>query len=368
MQALILAGGEGTRLRPLTSRVPKPVVSLVDQPFISYMLGWLCRHGVDDVIMSCGFLAEGVRSVLGDGSDFGVRLRYVEEPRPLGTGGALKYAEDLLEERFFMLNGDVLTDIDLTAQLKQHEATGARATLALIGVDDPSAYGLVHRRADLSVSDFVEKPGPEQSVDTNLVNAGAYILEREILQTMAPAGTNISIERDVFPKLVNNGLYGYEAQAYWLDIGTPGRYLQATYDILEGNVITTVGETLQRSGMRLIPAHGVGGRIAAPVVIGEGCEIASDAQISGRVVLGRGVKVGAGSRIEGSVLLDGVTVGARTQIHGSIISTGATIGEHCHIDGGVVVGHDVQIGSENVLAAGARIFPGVILPDGAIRF
>jgi NDP-sugar pyrophosphorylase family protein len=126
MQALILAGGEGTRLRPLTSRVPKPVVSLVDQPFISYMLGWLCRHGVDDVIMSCGFLAEGVRSVLGDGSDFGVRLRYVEEPRPLGTGGALKYAEDLLEERFFMLNGDVLTDIDLTAQLKQHEATGRR--------------------------------------------------------------------------------------------------------------------------------------------------------------------------------------------------------------------------------------------------
>jgi mannose-1-phosphate guanylyltransferase len=185
---------------------------------------------------------------------------------------------------------------------------------------------------------------------------------------MAPAGTNISIERDVFPKLVNNGLYGYEAQAYWLDIGTPGRYLQATYDILEGNVITTVGETLQRSGMRLIPAHGVGGRIAAPVVIGEGCEIASDAQISGRVVLGRGVKVGAGSRIEGSVLLDGVTVGARTQIHGSIISTGATIGEHCHIDGGVVVGHDVLIGSDNVLAAGARIFPGVILPDGAIRF
>ena len=181
MQALILAGGEGTRLRPLTSKLPKPVVPLVDQPFIGYMFEWLAGHGVDDVIMSCGFMADGVRDVLGDGSSFGVRLRYVEEPRPLGTGGALKFAEDLLDERFFMLNGDVLTDIDLTAQLEQHERTGARATLALIGVEDPSAYGLVRRRADFSVTEFVEKPGPEQAIDTNLVNAGAYILERELL-------------------------------------------------------------------------------------------------------------------------------------------------------------------------------------------
>ena len=214
MQALILAGGEGTRLRPLTSKVPKPVVPLVDQPFIGYMFDWLRGHGVDDVIMSCGFLADGVRTVLGDGSDYGIRLRYVEEPHPLGTGGALKYAEELLDERFFMLNGDVLTDIDLTKQLEQHERSGARATLALIGVDDPSAYGLVRRRADCSVTEFVEKPGPDQAVDTNLVNAGAYILQREILGGMAPAGTNISIERDVFPKLVDHGLYGYEAAVH----------------------------------------------------------------------------------------------------------------------------------------------------------
>src|SRR5450631_3135822 len=154
MQALILAGGEGTRLRPLTSTVPKPVVPLVGRPFISYMIEWLRAHGVDDVIMSCGFLAAGVRDVLGDGSALGVRLRYVEEPKPLGTGGALKFAEELLDERFFMLNGDILTDMDLTAQLRQHEATGARITLALIPVDDPSAYGLVRRREDRSVSEF----------------------------------------------------------------------------------------------------------------------------------------------------------------------------------------------------------------------
>src|SRR5437868_922828 len=143
MQALIFVGGEGTRLRPLTSTVPKPVMPLVDRPFIAFLLEWLRGHGVDDIVMSCGFLAAGVRNVLGDGSRFGVRLRYVEEPRPLGTGGALKFAESLLDQRFFMLNGDVLSDLDLSGQLAQHERTGARATLALTPVEDPSGYGLV---------------------------------------------------------------------------------------------------------------------------------------------------------------------------------------------------------------------------------
>src|SRR5687767_8898697 len=143
MQALILAGGEGTRLRPLTSTVPKPVVPLVDRPFIAFMLDWLHRHGVDDVVMSCGHLAAGVRNVLGDGSAFGIRLRYVEEPIPLGTGGAVKFAESLLQDRFLMLNGDVLSDIDVSAQIARHEAAGAAATLTLTPVEDPSAYGLV---------------------------------------------------------------------------------------------------------------------------------------------------------------------------------------------------------------------------------
>ena len=180
MQALILAGGEGTRLRPLTSTVPKPVVPLVDRPFIAFMLDWLRSHGVDDVVMSCGHMAYGVRSVLGDGESVGLRLRYLEEPRPLGTGGALKFAEDMLDERFLMLNGDMLTDLDLTAQLRAHEATGARATLALYPVEDPSAYGLVRLHDDGSVREFVEKPAPDQ-IDTNNISAGAYVLERSVL-------------------------------------------------------------------------------------------------------------------------------------------------------------------------------------------
>ena len=336
---------------------------------MSYMLEWLRGHGVDDAILSCGFLPDGVRAVLGDGADLGVRLRYVEEPRPLGTGGALKYAEELLAERFFMLNGDILTDIDLTAQLAQHERTGARATLALIGVDDPTAYGLVRRREDLSVRQFVEKPNVEE-IDTHLVNAGAYILERSVLDEMASAGTRISIERDVFPRLVDHGLYGYEAHGYWMDIGTPQRYLQATYDILDGEVTTAVGRGVAAAGGVLCsdPPGSWGGVVHAPAVLGDGCHIAADATVAGRTVLGNGVTVGSGAHIDSSVVLDGATVGAFSRISRSIVGPGAVIGDRCRLNDTAMLGQDARLGAGNTLTAGVRIFPGVELPDRAISF
>jgi mannose-1-phosphate guanylyltransferase len=368
VQALILAGGEGTRLRPLTSSVPKPVVPLAGRPFISYMIEWLRRHGVDEAILSCGFMADAVRAVLGDGDRLGVRLRYVEEPRPLGTGGALKLAEDLLEDRFLMVNGDQLTDLDLTAQLRQHERTGARATLALIAVADPSAYGLVRRRDDLSVSGFLEKPNADE-IDTNLVNAGVYVLDRSVLGEMAPAGSRISIERDVFPRLVDHGLFGYEASGYWMDIGTPKRYLQATYDILDGEITTEVSRSLAASGGVLWEgADGAGGSVHAPAVIGPGCTIAAGATVAGRTVLGAGVTLGPGAHIDSSVLLDETRIGARSRISGSIIGPGAIVGDDCRIDGETVLGAGVKLGSGNALTAGIRIFPGVELPDSAVWF
>jgi mannose-1-phosphate guanylyltransferase len=366
MQALILAGGEGTRLRPLTSTVPKPVVPLVDRPFIAFMLEWLRGHGVDDVVISCGFMASGIHNVLGDGSGYGVRLRYVEEPEPRGTGGAVKFAEPLLDERFLVLNGDVLTDIDLSAQIAQHESSGARATLALVPVEDPSGYGLVRLGEGGAVREFLEKPSSDQ-IDTKLVNAGAYVLQRDLLDAV-PKDRHVSIEREVFPTLVDDGLYGCAAGGYWLDIGTPQRYLQATYDILDGAVRTTVTDAYDAANLAVAPDAEVAGRLVGPALVGPGVRIAASALVSGRTVLGRGVEIGAGAHVDGSVVLDGAIVGPGCTLTGCIVGPGARIGEHCQIGKEVVLGEGVTLGAENQLAAGARIFPNVSLPDGAIKF
>ncbi|GAC1434542.1 MAG: NDP-sugar synthase [Solirubrobacteraceae bacterium] len=362
MQAVILVGGEGTRLRPLTSLIPKPVVTLVDRPFIVFMLEWLRRHGVDDVVMSCGFLATSVKQILGDGSALGIRLRFVEEPEPLGTAGALKYAEELLDERFLLLNGDVLTDIDLTKQLAQHERTGARGTLALVPVEDPTAYGLVRLQADNAVREFVEKPSPDQ-VDSNMISAGAYVLERGVVD-LIPAGRNVSIEREIWPQLIGDGLYGFPSEAYWLDIGTPERYLQGTFDIIEGNVATAVQDRM--AGSFLVQESA--GRLIPPAVVERDCAIAADAHVGSLVVLGRGVSVGAGSLVERSVVLGGSSIGAGCELRDCIVAADVSIGDHCHVTGGAVVGEGVRIGARNVITHGARIFPGVSLPEGAIRF
>ncbi len=365
MQALILAGGEGTRLRPLTSTIPKPVVPLGDRPFVTYMIEWLRGHGVEEVILACGFMADGVRAVIGDGAGLGVGVRYVEEPAPLGTGGALKYAEDLLVERFMMLNGDVLTDIDLTAQLAQHERSGARATLALVAVEDPSTYGLVRCASDHAVERFVEKPDAG-GTDTNLINAGAYVLELDVLADMAPAGTNISIERDVFPQLVGHGLFGYRASGYWLDIGTPERYLQGTFDILAGQVETKLGERVKDAGGLLVEGATVEGTLIPPVLVQRRCEIAREATVGPHAVLGPGVRVGENACVEKSVVLEGASVGAGSTVRCAIVGPRAHIGEDCQIEPGAVLGEGAVVGPGNVVAAGTRIFPGAVVPEEAI--
>jgi len=367
VQAVILVGGEGTRLRPLTVTVPKPVLPLVDRPFLVYMLEWLRRHGVDDVIMSCGFLATSVRNVLGDGSQLGLRLRFVEEPEPRGTAGALKYAEGLLEERFLMLNGDVLTDIDLTAQIAQHEATNAIGTLALVPVDDPSAYGLVPLNDDRSVREFVEKPTADSAVETNLISAGAYVLERRVLDLIEP-DRKVSIEREIWPRLVGAGLYGFPADAYWLDIGTPERYLQGTFDILEGNVQTAVTERLGSDFVDVGDDVEAEGRIVPPAIVERGCRIEHGAHVGSLVVLGEGVRVGEGSTIQRAVVLNGTEIGPRCRLEDCIVGAGARIGEGSVVSGGAVLGEGVTVGARNVLTAGMRVFPQTELPDGAITF
>jgi mannose-1-phosphate guanylyltransferase len=366
MQAVILVGGEGKRLRPLTSTVPKPVVPLVDRPFISFMLEWLRQHGIDDVVMSCGFLATSVRNVLGDGSGLGIRLRFVEEPDPRGTAGALKFAESLLDERFLMLNGDVLTDIDVTKQIAQHEETGARATLALVPVPDPTAYGLVHLREDRSVKDFVEKPSSDK-IDTNLISAGTYVLERDVLE-LVPPDRNVSIEREVWPLLVGDGLYGFPSEGYWLDIGTPERYLKGTFDIIEGNVETAVKDRLGGDWLAIDPAAQVAGRVVPPAVLERGVRVGEGAHVGSLAVLAGDVSVGAGSTVERAVILNGTQIGEGCTLRDCIVAAGCRVGPRTQITGGAVLGEGVTIGADNVVTRGARIFPGVELPDGAIRF
>lgn len=371
MRAVVLVGGEGTRLRPLTSTVPKPVVALVDRPFMAYMLEWLARHGVDEVVLACGFLPTKLRDALGDGARYGVRLTYVEEPEPRGTGGALRFADEQvpggLGDRFLMLNGDVLTDLDLRAQIDQHERTGASGTLALVPVEDPTAYGLVRLEADRRVEGFLEKPEPEE-IDTNLISAGVYVLERPVLD-LIPPGRNVSIEREVWPALVGQGLHGFPHEgAYWVDIGTPDRYLQGTQDILAGRVRTAVRERLDRHGLARGEGCRVEGHVRGPAILGDHCVIEEGAVVGPGAALGSDVVIERGATVERSVVLDGARIGAAAVVCDAIVAPGAQVGPESTVTGGAVLGPDVRIGAGNVLDRGVRLFPGVSLPDGAVAF
>jgi mannose-1-phosphate guanylyltransferase len=331
VQALVLAGGEGTRLRPLTLTTPKPVLPLAGRPFLTFMLDWLQGHGVDEAVLSLGFLSDAVHGVLGD-IQSGMRLRYVHEDEPLGTAGPVRLAADegILAERFLVLNGDVLTDMDLTAEVAQHERTGAAGTLALIEVEDVASYGVVPTKENGEVLEFREKsPGP---APTNRINAGAYVLERSVVD-LIPAGRAVSFEREVFPQMVGNGLYGWAADGYWIDIGTPERYLEATWDLLAARVDSTLPDRDETGSL-----------------VYDG-SLTSGAHIGPQSVLGPHCSVGADAAVERSVLHERVMVGADAVIRGSIVGAGARIGAGARMQ-------DAVIGAGAVIEAGAQLEPG----------
>lgn len=324
MQAIVLVGGEGTRLRPLTSDVPKPALTLVDRPFLAYMIEWLGSHGVTEVVLACGFLPDVLRESLGDGEHAGVRLTYVTEPDRRGTAGAIRFAADALgddlDERFLALNGDVLTDLDLSALMAAHRERGARATIALYPVEDSAAYGLVGVDGEGAVTEFTEKTGEPVPGE---INAGAYFLERSVLD-LIPPDREVSIEREVFPRLVGNGLGALRLDGYWMDIGTPERYLQSSWDILEGRVATQVRPT------------------APGLLIGAGAEIEAGASVGPRAVISPGCRIAAGAEVRDSVLLDGCVVGAGARVTGSVLAAGVTVDAGAEVDG-VIVGSDERV-------------------------
>jgi mannose-1-phosphate guanylyltransferase len=322
VQAIVLVGGEGTRLRPLTNDVPKPALTLVDRPFLAYMIEWLAAHGVTEVVLACGFLPDVLQEALGDGERAGVRLTYVVEPDRRGTAGAIRFAADALGddlgERFLALNGDVLTDLDLTALMDAHRERAARATIALYPVEDSSAYGLVSVDGDGGVTEFAEKTGEPVPGE---INAGAYFLERSVLD-LIPPGRQVSIEREVFPRLTGDGLGALRLDGYWMDIGTPERYLQASWDILEGRVETRVEPT------------------APGLLVGAGAEVDPKAIVGPRAVISPGCRVAAEARVCDSVLLEGCSVGAGASVCGAVLAVGVTVDAGARVDNTIVASNE----------------------------
>ncbi len=338
MQALILAGGKGTRLRPLTVYTPKPIVPICNRPFLLYQIDTLRRAGVTDITLSLSYQPEKIEQQLGDGSNFGVKLKYMVEPQPMGTAGAYKFAEDLIREPTVVFNGDILTDLDLKTVIRQHKERKAVATIVLTPVEDASAYGVVETEDDGRVRRFLEKPKPEET-DCKNINAGTYVLEPQVLD-LIPRGENHSFEYGLFPRLLEKGEPFYAhipSRTYWLDIGTPARYLQAHHDLLANRVSRI--HVKDRRGKFDAATHA---EIDDLSIIGDECTVKPGAKIINSV-LGRGCYVEERARIENSVVWSHTRVGTAAEVSAAIIGRGCHIGRSAVVAAGVVLGDKTSL-------------------------
>ncbi len=363
MRAVVLVGGEGTRLRPLTLTTPKQMLPIVEQPMIERVLGHLASHGVDEAVLSLGYRPDAFINAYPGGSIAGVRLSYAVEPTPLDTAGAIRFAAGHagIDDTFVVVNGDVLTDLDITGLIAFHRGHGSEATISLTPVEDPSAFGVVPTDADGRVEAFIEKP-PRDEAPTNLINAGTYVLEPGVLDRI-PAGRRVSIERETFPALAEaRSLYALGSDAYWLDTGTPDTYLRAHLDLLLGrrsgppapgaSVDGSLGQGVWRIG-----AVDVRSTAVIDSLVGAGAVIEAGAVVE-RSVIGHGAVVEEGTSVIGSVLLPGARVAARATVEGSIVGPGATIGQRCVIHPLSVIGAGVVTASGTVVD-GERVAAGV---------
>jgi len=317
------------------------VVPLLGRPFLAHQLALLQAHGVTDVILACSYRVDDVKQALGDGAHLGVRLRYVVESEPLGTGGGVRNAADLARGTVFVLNGDVLTDADLTVMRRFHEARGSRTTIYLTRVADPRAYGLVELDREGRLARFREKPSGDEPITTDTINAGVYLLDAALL-TRIPAGRAVSIEREFFPALIADGIpaYGWIAGAYWRDIGSPAAYREAQLDLLAGRARSPLpppGEPRDGSWIGRTARVAAGARLAAPSVVGEHVEVCAGARVGPLAVVGDGCRVGENARVEGAVLWEGVEVGPGAAVRDCVVGAGARIGAHAEVGAGVVL-------------------------------
>ncbi len=352
LESILLVGGKGTRLRPLTINHPKPMLPVAGVPFTEHQIALARAAGATRVALGTSYRAEVFSDYFGDGSDFGIALDYRVEDEPLGTGGAIRNAADALtcgpDDPVVIFNGDILTGLDIPALVRAWESANADVALYLTRVEDPRAFGLVPTDGE-RVTAFLEKPQTPEEIVTDQINAGCYVFRRSVIDEI-PAGRPVSVERETFPQLLADGrvVVGHVDPGYWLDLGTPLAFARGSADIVRGVVSSP----------------------ALPGEPGE-CLVLDGAQVDGNcdggTTVGRDAVVAAGSNVTGSVLFDGARIGADCVVQNSIIGAGAVIGDGCVLRS-VVVGDGARIGAGNELLDGVRVWPGVELGDTAVRF
>jgi len=362
-----MAGGEGTRLRPLTSNQPKPMLPMANRPMMEHVVNLLRQHGFEDIVVTVAFMANAIRSYFGDGSDFGVRMVYATEETPLGTAGSVRNAMDELDERFVVISGDVLTDLDLTSLVDYHASKGALATIALKAVEDPLEFGIVITREDGSIDRFLEKPTWGQ-VFSDTINTGIYVLEPAVFDYIAP-GRSVDFSEEVFPAVLEQGkpIYGYVAEGYWEDVGTLDAYLRAHTDILDEKVAVQIGGFPLRPGVWL----GKGAEVApsadvrGPAIIGDNCHVGEHAVLGEYCVIGANVRIGDNASFERTVVHDHAFLGPGVRLDGCVLGRSCDLRQGARCEEGVVLGDETFVGAHAVIKSGVKVYPFKTVEAGA---
>ncbi|HEY7876353.1 MAG TPA: sugar phosphate nucleotidyltransferase, partial [Actinomycetota bacterium] len=367
-QAVIMAGGEGTRLRPLTSNMPKPMLPVANRPLMEHTIVLLRRHGFTDIVATVQFLSSVIRNYFDDGSDLGVSLAYATEEVPLGTAGSVLGARDLLTGRLLVISGDALTDLDLEEVVAWHDAKGAAATLVLKRMEDPLEFGIVMTRDDGQIERFLEKPTWGQ-VFSDTINTGIYVLEPEVLD-LIPPDQPYDFSSELFPTMLDKGLplFGFVTDSYWTDVGNTEAFLQANHDVLAGKVRVDI------PGFELQPRVWAGedveihptARIQGPALLGDNVRVGAGASVAGHSVVGSNALIGDDARVLGGVVLDRAHVGNYAQVRGGVLGRGAVLHKGSTLEEGAVAGDDVVVGSGAIVRPRVRIFPSRSVDSGAI--
>ncbi len=364
-----MAGGTGTRLRPLTSNLPKPMIPVANRPMMEHVVDLLRRHGLTDIVVTLAFMPDAIRTYFGDGSDFGVSIRYAVEDEPLGTAGSVANAADLLAgERFLVISGDVITDVDLSRIVAEHEEKSAVATIGLTSVENPLEFGIVITREDGSIERFLEKPTWGQ-VFSDTINTGIFVLEPEVLDHI-DRGRSVDFSGEVFPALLAEGkaLYGSILEGYWEDVGTLDAYGRAHRDILDGTVEVDIGGFRRSAQVWIgedVDVH-PGADLEGPAIIGDRCNIGDGARLGPYSVVGNNVRLQAGATVDHCVVLDHTYLGAEVSLRGTVVGRSCDLRRAVRCEDGVVLGDEVFVGDHAVLGQGVKVFPLKTVEAGAI--